>query len=116
MANKARKAAAQAAAQATPTTNAAGPAVAPTAPPAAVPAALNPLLAQQLQNGKAYNVRPNTASDNAATWALLQGALTAAGGKLTRAELQAVAQQRNHVNFVGYAIRRGWLVPAPAAS
>lgn len=77
----------------------------------------NPQLAQLLVVGKAYNVRPNTAANNAATWQLLVSTLQANGGTATFAALQQVAQaQRNHASFVGYVVRRGYLVPAPAAS
>ena len=123
MATKAERKAAAAAARAAATTTAAAPQAAPqqeqpvptttaAAPqaPVVVPTT-NPLLAQAYSAGKPYNVRPNTAADNSATWALLQGVLKAGGGTATRAELQAAALQRNHVSFVGYAIRRGWLVP-----
>lgn len=62
--------------------------------------------------GKPYNVRPDTAQDNARTWDALSAKLSASGGQCTRADLVAVAQQFNHAPFVGYAIRRGWLAPA----
>lgn len=107
---KAAAAAAKAAANAAPVTTTA-PVV--TSPPVVVaPATTNALLAQPYTVGKPYNVRPNTAADNAATWALIAATLQANGGAATRAQLQAAVLPRNHVSMVGYAIRRGWLVPA----
>lgn len=87
---------------------------APAAPAAAAPqGTVNALLAQPLKVGKAYNVRPNTAQDNAATWQAICAALQAApGNTLTRQQLHEVAAQRNHVPFVGYCMRRGYLVNA----
>ena len=59
---------------------------------------------------KPYTPNVNTAQNNAASWAVIQGALK--GGKpVTRLALtQLLATQCNHAPFVGYAIRRGWLV------
>lgn len=102
----------------TPATPVASATLTPTTAPAATQAT-NPALAQAYTLGKAYNVRPNTAADNAATWALLTACVQANGGTATRAQLQAAAATRNHVNMVGYCIRRQWLVPAtvvPATS
>jgi hypothetical protein len=86
-----------------------------TTAPAATQAAAqptNPLLQQVFTLGKPYNVRPNTAQNNAASWAAITAALQANGGKATRAELLAAMQPLNHAPMVGYAIRRGWLAPA----
>jgi hypothetical protein len=106
---------------AAPTTTVVAPTTAVAAPVAnatvANTTASNPQLAQLLTVGKAYNVRPNTAANNAATWQLLVSTLQANGGQATFAQLQAVAQaQRNHASFVGYVVRRGYLVPAQAAA
>jgi hypothetical protein len=60
--------------------------------------------------GKPYHVRPATAYDNAASWALIQKAL--ATGPQTQAQLLELVAPRNHKTFVGYAIRRGWLAVA----
>ena len=62
---------------------------------------------------KQYNPSPSTAQNNAQSWATVQGAL--AKGPQTRQQLQTLLQtQHNHAPFIGYAIRRGWLVPAKA--
>lgn len=95
--------------QAVPTTTAA-PAQAPA--PVVVAPTTNPLLAQAFKAGKPYNVRPNTAADNSATWELVKATLAANEGTATRAALQDAVKARNHVSFIGYAIRRGWLVPS----
>lgn len=79
--------------------------------PATVPATNN-LLAQPYKLGKPYNVRPNTAQDNAASWQLITACIAANGGTATRAQLLAAMAPRNHAPMVGYAIRRGWLTPA----
>lgn len=88
--------------------------VAPAAPsttPAATQAS-NPILAKRYKAGKPYNVRPNSSRDNAATWDLITKALAANEGVATRAQLQEAVKERNHVDMVGYAIRRGWLAEA----
>jgi hypothetical protein len=66
----------------------------------------------QYKLGKAYNVRPNTAQDNARSWQAIQQCIAANGGQATRAQLHAAVQQFNHVPMVGYAIRRQWLTVA----
>jgi hypothetical protein len=43
-----------------------------------------------------------------ATWAAVQAAVAAAGGAATAGQLAAVCPQ--HLSFIGYAVRRGWLV------
>lgn len=75
----------------------------------------NPALQVVYKAGKPYNVRPGTAQDNARSWQAVQACLTANGGQATRAQLHACVAQYNHVPFVGYAIRRGWLAPAAQA-
>ena len=60
--------------------------------------------------GKPYNVRPNTARNNAAVWQAIQAALAANGGTATMAQLTAACQPHNNTPFVGYCLRRGWLV------
>jgi hypothetical protein len=78
-----------------------------TAPASAAP--VNSALAVVYKAGKPYNVRPGTAQANDRTWAALQAVLQANNGQATRADLQAAAAPFNHVPFVGYCIRRGWL-------
>lgn len=97
------------------TTTPAAPAATPAAPvatPAAAPApTTNALLAQAYGLGKAYNVRPNTAQDNALSWQLLTQCIQSNGGSATRQQLEQAVADRNHKPMVGYAIRRGWLAP-----
>lgn len=64
-----------------------------------------------LQGAKAYNVRPNTAQNNAATWEAITAAFAANGGQLTHAQLLAAVAPFNHAPMVGYCIRRGWVAP-----
>ena len=86
---------------------------APAAPAAPVaPSTSNALLAAVYKVGKPYNVRPNTAQNNAASWQVLLNTITANGGSATRAQLVAALAPLNHAPMVGYAIRRGWLAPA----
>lgn len=59
--------------------------------------------------GKKYGVRENTAQGNMESWGVLVQALS--GGPQTRAQLESVLAPRNHKPFVGYCIRRGWLIP-----
>lgn len=88
---------------------------APAAPQAAP--ATNPILAQAytLDGAKAYNVRPNTAQDNAASWELIKACIAKNNGSATRAQLLEAVKDRNHAPMIGYCIRRGWIVPVPAA-
>ncbi len=79
--------------------------------PAVSAAPTNSALAVIYKAGKPYNVRPGTQQDNERSWKALQALLTDKGGQATRADLQAAVTQYNHVPFVAYAIRRGWLVP-----
>lgn len=102
MAKPNRTTTAPAAPQATTTTPATAPSAAPT----------NAALAVVYKVGKAYNVRPGTAQDNARSWAAVQAVLAEKGGAATRGDIVTAVQQFNHAPFVGYAIRRGWLVPA----
>jgi hypothetical protein len=90
----------------------AAPAQAPATPANATP--VNSALAVVYKAGKVYNVRPGTAQANDRTWQALQAVLQANGGQATRAQLQAAAAPYNHVPFVGYCIRRGWLAPVGA--
>jgi hypothetical protein len=85
---------------------------APATTQAAGPSTTNNLLQQVYTLGKPYNVRPNTAQNNAASWQAITAALQANGGTATRAQLLAAMQPLNHAPMVGYAIRRGWLAPA----
>lgn len=94
---------------------------APAAPQAAPPAAatanaapVNAALSVVYKAGKAYNVRAGTAQDNSRSWAAIQAVLQQAGGQASRAAIVAAVTPFNHAPFVGYAIRRGWLVPAGA--
>lgn len=102
----------------TATTNVQAPAAAPAAPAAPSAAPVNPALAVVYTAGKAYNVRPGTAQSNARSWQAIQAVLAANQGQATMAQLQAAVAPYNHVPFVQYTIRRGWLVPyvAPAAT
>ncbi len=80
------------------------------AAPAAAPAPAAPAYVV----GKVYNPRQTTLQGNAASWAATQAFLASNGGQATLAQLQQhLAAQRNHANFVKYALRRGWLVQAP---
>ena len=58
---------------------------------------------------KPYKPAKNTAQENTVTWATIQEAL--AKGPQTRAALETLVKEKhNHKPFIGYAIRRGWLV------
>lgn len=97
----------------TPAQTAQQPAAATQAPPAPQGAApVNAANAVVYAAGKAYNVRPGTAQDNARSWDAIQAVLKEKGGQATRADLVAAVTPFNHIPFVGYAIRRGYLVPA----
>lgn len=86
------------------------------APAATTAAPVNTALSVVYAVGKAYNVRPGTAQDNARSWAAIQGVLQAKGGQATRADLVAAVTPFNHAPFVQYAIRRGYLVVAQATA
>lgn len=103
---------------ATPTQPApAAPQAAQPATPAATSAApVNSALAVLLQAGKPYNVRTGTAQANDRSWQAIQAVLAANGGQATREQVQAAVAPYNHVPFVGYCIRRGWLVPVANAT
>lgn len=88
------------------------PATTTPATPAANATPVNSALAVVYKAGKPYNVRPGTAQANDRSWAAIQAALQAAGGQCDRAALQKAVEQFNHVPFVGYCIRRGWLQQA----
>lgn len=81
----------------------------PTAPQGAAP--VNAANSVVYAAGKAYNVRNGTAQDNARSWEAIQAVLTSKGGQATRADLVEAVTKFNHAPFVGYAIRRGYLVP-----
>lgn len=83
---------------------------APATTPGAAP--VNAANAVVYKAGKAYNVRNGTAQDNSRSWAAIQSVLATKGGAATRADLVAAVTNFNHAPFVGYAIRRGYLVPA----
>lgn len=89
---------------------------APQAPVAATP--VNSALAVVYAAGKPYNVRTGTAQANDRSWQAIQAVLAEKGGQATRGDIQAAVAPFNHVPFVGYCIRRGWLAPvqAPAPS
>lgn len=87
---------------------------APAAPATAAP--VNSALAVVLQAGKAYNVRPGTAQANDRSWQAIQACLATNGGQATRAQLQQAVAPYNHGPFVGYVIRRGYLVPVAQAT
>lgn len=100
------------------TTTAPVQAPAPAATTTAAPAqalATNPLLAQifTLAGAKAYNVRPNTAQDNARSWQAIQDCIKQNGGQATRAQLLEAVKPFNHGPMVGYCIRRAWVVEVP---
>lgn len=95
------------------------PAAAPAAAPAPVAATpVNTALAVVYTTGKPYNVRPGTAQSNARSWGALQEVLQAGNGQATMGQLQQAVAPYNHVPFVQYCIRRGWLTAyvAPQAS
>lgn len=79
------------------------------APASAAP--VNSALAVAYKAGKPYNVRQGTAQANDRSWQAIQAALQAGNGQATRAEIQAAVAPYNHVPFVAYCIRRGWLTP-----
>ncbi len=74
-------------------------------------APVNAALAVVYTAGKPYNVRNGTAQDNARSWSAVQEVLQANNGQATMGQLQAAVAPFNHVPFVQYAIRRGWLAP-----
>jgi hypothetical protein len=89
-------------------------AAAPQAAPAPTPVvAANPITntLYTLQGAKAYNVRPNTAQNNAQSWQAIQACIQANGGQATHAQLLAAVSPFNHAPMVGYCIRRGWVAP-----
>jgi hypothetical protein len=88
----------------------------PTAPAAPTAAPVNAALAVAYKAGKPYNVRQGTAQANDRSWQAIQAVLQAAGGAATRAEIVAAVTPYNHVPFVGYCIRRGWLTPVAQAA
>lgn len=88
------------------------PATTTPAAPAANATPVNSALAVVYKAGKPYNVRPGTAQANDRSWQAIQAALQAAGGQCDRAALQKAVEPFNHVPFVGYCIRRGWLAQA----
>lgn len=58
---------------------------------------------------KAYKPSANSAQDNDKSWDVIKKEL--AKGPKTRAHLEATLKKEcNHKPFVGYCIRRGWLV------
>lgn len=71
--------------------------------------------------GVRYNPRPNTQHGHTANWAAIQALLKKQKGVVTMAQLTALkatlptAVQSNHVPFVKYAVRRGWLAVQAAA-
>ena len=77
------------------------------APKAATPAA------PTYKVGNPPASRPNTLNGNAETWAVVAAHITA-NGPATKAALIAAVQtaRGGHGDYVGYAIRRKWLVPA----
>lgn len=85
------------------------------AAPATGAAPTNAALQVVYKAGKPYNVRNGTAQDNSRSWQAIQAVLQAQGGQASRAEIQQAVAPYNHVPFVGYAIRRGWLAPVGAA-
>jgi len=57
----------------------------------------------------AYRPAANTAQNNTQSWATVTAAL--AKGPQTYGQLQTLlATAHNHSPFVGYAVRRGWLI------
>jgi len=79
------------------------------APTKAAPTTVAPTTPAVYKLGKPYNVRPNTAMDNAATWQLVQQAVAQAGGTISQPALVEVLKTRNHAGMLPYALRRGWL-------
>ena len=61
--------------------------------------------------GKSYRPAANTLNDTQTTWESVQALLST--GAVTRGELtNHLKEKHNHADFVGYAIRRGWLQAA----
>lgn len=87
-----------------------------TQPAAPNAAPTNAALSVVYAAGKAYNVRNGTAQDNVRSWQAIQAVLQANGGQATRADITAAVTPYNHAPFVGYAIRRGYLVPVTATA
>lgn len=62
--------------------------------------------------GRPYNVRSGTQFDNVASWQATCAFLASKGGQATVGEIaQHLKELRNHANFAGYAVRRGYLQP-----
>lgn len=58
---------------------------------------------------KPYRPSATSAQGNDQSWEIVKKMVSK--GKCTRLDLEkALAEQRNHKPFVGYALRRGWLV------
>ena len=55
-----------------------------------------------------YNPNPDTAQGNSTSWGLVKTML--ADGPKTRKVLEDGLKDRNHTPFIGYCIRRKWLV------
>ncbi len=61
--------------------------------------------------GRVYRPAKATMDDTKRTWLTVQEILKASKKGVTRADLTAQLKEvHNHGSFVGYAIRRGWLV------
>ena len=67
--------------------------------------------------GQRYNPRAATRFGHHTNWAAITGYLKAHGGKATLQQLTDVGAtlpvqvQPNHVPYIKYAVRRGWLAP-----
>ena len=64
--------------------------------------------------GRVYHPAKTTMDDTQRTWLTVQEILNAAeNSQATRAAItEQLMEKYNHGSFVGYAIRRGWLVKA----
>ena len=63
------------------------------------------------KTGAAYKGSASSAQNNNASWATVQAHFAANKVVTFGALQQLLKQQHNHQNFVGYAVRRGWLTP-----
>jgi len=62
------------------------------------------------KKGAAYKPQANSMQNNNNSWGLVQAAFAANGKQTYGTLVTALRDQANHGNFIGYCIRRGWLV------
>lgn len=63
------------------------------------------------KKGASYKPQASSMQNNANSWALVQAAFKANSSQTIGGLTSVLVKQANHGNFVGYAIRRGWLLP-----